>query len=190
MASSEKNLGTEGLTGTVANFVFRHRKADGKTFVQHLPGKRSGTPTADQLAVQEKFQRAVIYGKAQMGDPAKKTAYKEKAKPGESAYNVAVADYFNAPHIEDVDVSAYTGHPGSTITIKAVDDFAVIKVDVHIASSTGTLIEEGSAIVVVDDPLTWIYTATATNPSLTGDKITVTAWDNPGNKGAKDTVLP
>ena len=189
MASSEKNLGTEGLSGTVANFVFRHRKADGKTFVSHLQGKRTTEASAIQIEHQEKFQRAVIYGKAQMEDPAKKTAYREKAKPGESAYNVAVADYFNAPHIEDVDVSEYTGQPGTIITIKAVDDFAVIKVDVHIASSTGTLIEEGGALVVADDPLTWIYTATATNPSLTGDKITVTAWDNPGNKGEKEEVL-
>ena len=189
MAESNKNLGTEGLRGSVANFVFRHRKMDGKTFVQHAPGKRTEAPSDLQLENQEKFQRAVIYGKAQMSDPARKTAYRAKAGPGESAYNVSVADYFNAPKIEVVDVSAYTGVAGSIIVIRAVDDFEVIKVDVHIVSSTGTFIEQGSAIKNVDDPLSWIYASTATNLSLTGDKITVTAWDNPGNKGSKDTII-
>lgn len=189
MGSSNKNIGTEGLTGTVANFVFRHRKEDGKTIVSHAPGKRTGEPTDVQLEHQEKFQRAVIYGKAQMADPAKKAAYKEKAKSGESAYNVAVADYFNAPHIEDVDLSAYTGLLGSTITVRAVDDFKVIKLHVHIADSNGTKVEEGNAVQVDTDPLLWVYTATASNPSLIGDKIQVTAWDNPGNKGIKDVVL-
>ncbi len=188
MGESRKNLATEGLSGLVGNFVFRRRKDDGKIFVSRKPGSFDGTVTAAQKVIQDKFVQATIYAKAAIAVPAIKAAYKEVATRGKSAYNMAVADYFNAPVIDELLVEAYTGLPGSKITIKATDDFEVKSVQVHIAHSDGTLIEEGSA-VVQDDDLHWIYTATASNASLAGTKVTVTATDNPNNKTVQQKVL-
>lgn len=110
------------------------------------------------------------------------------AKPGQSAYNVAVADFFRAPDIEEVDLTAYGGQVGDVIRIKATDDFKVQQVSVRIKNADASLIEEGQA-VADPDGRSWIYTATAVNESLTGDKITVTATDRPQNVSREEQVL-
>jgi hypothetical protein len=188
MGQSKNNLATEGLSGQVGNLVFRLRKEDGKVFVSAHPSAREGEPSEEQLKVESRFQEAVIYGKSVLADPATKALYKEKAGPGQSAYNVAVADYCSAPDIKEVDLSAYTGQAGTVIKIKATDDFKVVKVHVKIADTAGTLIEEGDAVLNTDG-LYWIYTATVFNVSPTGDKITVTAWDLPNNSTVQSAVV-
>jgi hypothetical protein len=185
MGESKNNLATEGLSGQVGNLVFRRRKGDGKVFVSAHPSPREGAPSDAQLKVNSKFQEAVIYGKSVVADPALKALYSEKATPGQSAYNIAVADYFSAPDIREVDLGAYSGIVGSTIKIKVVDDFKVTKVKVQIAGVDGTLVEEGEAVLQADG-LYWIYTATQKNDVPAGDKITVTAWDMPNNIASKE----
>jgi len=188
MGVSKNNLAIEGLSGQVGNLVFRRRKADGKVFVSGHPAEHEGVPSEAVQKVNVKFQEAVIYGKSAISDPAIKALYTEKASAGQSAYNVAVADYFSAPDIKEVDLSAYTGAVGSTIKIKAIDDFKVAKVFVRIATTDGSLIEEGNAVLQADG-LYWLYTATQLNNSPAGDKITVTAWDLPNNSAVKEKVL-
>lgn len=180
MAESKKNLAVEGLSGQVGNLVFRRRKADGKVFVSAHASAREGERSDAQKKVNERFQEAVIYGKSVNADPAAKALYSARASAGQSAYNVAVADFFNAPDIKEVDLGAYTGQVGSRIRIKAVDDFKVTKVLVRIAVADGTLVEEGEA-VFQPEGVCWMYTATKPNESPAGDKITVTAWDIPQN---------
>ena len=138
--------------------------------------------------MRSRFQEAVIYGKSVLTDPTTKALYEEKTAPGKSAYNVAVADYFNAPNIKEVDLSNYTGEEGSTIRIKATDDFEVADVQVKIANADGTLVEVGNA-VLQSDGLFWLYTATKLNESLQGDKITVTVSDIPGNNTIEEKTL-
>ncbi|GAA4363212.1 hypothetical protein GCM10023185_31750 [Hymenobacter saemangeumensis] len=101
---------------------------------------------------------------------------------------MAVRDTLNAPNIHDVDFSAYRGRIGDVLTIRATDDFAIARVHVRIQNTDGTLVEEGNA-TAQPDGFTYRYTATAANASLAGDKITVTAFDNPGNTTAVDTTL-
>jgi hypothetical protein len=127
-----------------------------------------------------KFQEAVLYAKNAIVDPATKEAYKASAEEDETAYNVAVADFLNAPHINEIDVSHYTGQPDSYIQVRAVDDFEVKEVTVSIQNSDGTVVEN-SAAVLQEGSIWWRYTATATNESLTGDKIIIRVSDIPGN---------
>jgi len=188
MGESKNNLATEGLSGQVGNLVFRRRKGDGKVFVSVHPSSHEGGPSEAQQKVNSKFQEAVIYGKSVIADPATKALYSEKAAPGQSAYNIAVADYFSAPDIKEVDLSAYTGEVGSTIKVKAVDDFKVAKVQVQIAGVDGTVVEEGAAVLQTDG-LYWVYTATQKNATPTGDKITITAWDIPNNSSVQSSVI-
>ncbi len=188
MGESNKNLATDGLRGQVGNFVFRRRRADGKIFVSRHPGEQETEPTQAQASVREKFQQAAIYGRAAVSNPETKTQYAAAAKPGQSAYNVAVADFFRAPDIEEVDLTAYAGQVGDVIRIKATDDFKVQQVSVRIENADASLIEEGQAVADPDGRF-WIYTATAVNENLTGDKITVTATDRPQNVSRQEQVL-
>ncbi|MGV8134119.1 MAG: hypothetical protein AB2L20_02805 [Mangrovibacterium sp.] len=188
MGESKKNLATDGLMGQVGNFVFRRRRVDGKIFVSRHPGEQEAEPTEAQLSVREKFQQAAIYGRAAVSNPETKAEYAAAAKPGQSAYNVAVADFFRAPDIEEVDLSAYAGQVGDVIRIKATDNFKVQQVKVRIENADASLIEEGQAAADADGR-SWTYTATAVNESLTGDKITVTATDRPQNVTREEQVL-
>ncbi len=188
MAQSKDNIVTHGLSGKVGNIlVFSQRH--GKTFVGKAPKKSTKDDTPAQEAHKLRFQRAIIYGQTVIADPVAKAAYEAAAENGESAFNVAVADLLQAPDIDSVDLSGYTGQVGEKIIILATDDFKVTSVTVNISNGDGTLVEQGAA-VLGNTGLNWVYTTTAVNPSLSGDKITVDATDTPGNTTEKETILP
>jgi hypothetical protein len=178
MAESKNNLVTHGLSGKLGNMLVFSQRA-GKTVVGKVPRKH-GEATVAQSAIQAKFQQAVIYAKAAISESQTKANYAELAKNGNSAYTVAIADFFNAPDIAEIDISHYTGVSGGKIRVKVVDDFIVENVSVSIINGDGTLVEEGNAIKE-QDGIHWSYTATQTNSSFDGDKISVTATDKPGN---------
>lgn len=93
---------------------------------------------------------------------------------------MAVADFMRAPHIDEVDVTQYTGQTGSTIRIRAVDDFKVVQTAVSILNADSTVVEEGNAIQQTNG-IDWVYTSTAQNGSIVGDKIVIKVSDTPGN---------
>ncbi|MDO4228539.1 MAG: hypothetical protein Q4C98_01880 [Capnocytophaga sp.] len=179
MAESKNNIITHGLSGKVGDIlVFSQR--NGKTIVSKVPQKKS--ITSDKVKEQiGKFQQATIYAKTALQDASLKAEYTEQAqrKKGVTAYNVAVADMLQAPKIEQIDLSDYSGNIGDTIKVRAYDDFKVVSVTVHIYNADGSLVEEGNA---VNTGLDWVYTATATNADLSGDKIVVRATDTPNNQ--------
>jgi hypothetical protein len=179
MAKVGDNIVTTGLSGKLGNLiVFRNR--GGKTYVSKAPQKKVTEWTEAQEQHRLLFQEAVLYAKNAIADPATKEAYKASAEEGETAYNVAVADFMNAPHINEIDVSHYTGQPDSYIQVQAVDDFEVKEVSVTIQNADGTEVEHGMA-VIQPGSIWWRYTATATNESLAGDKIIIRVSDIPGN---------
>jgi hypothetical protein len=187
MAQSKDNIITHGLSGKVGNIlVFSQR--NGKTYVSKVPKQSTKEPTAGQVAHQQKFQLAIIYGKSAIANPATKAEYEAEAEIDESAFNVAVADMLQAPEIDSIDLSGYTGKVGEKIVIIATDDFKVTSVTVNISNADGTLVEEGAA-VLGNSGVDWVYTTTAVNASLAGDKITVEASDLPGNVSDKQVAL-
>lgn len=187
MAESKNNIVTHGLSGKVGDLlVFSQR--NGKTIVSKAPKERTGELSDKQEVQKLKFQRAVLYAKTVMNDADKKQMYEAMSddSKGISAYNVAVADLLNAPKIQEINLSAYTGNPGDTIRIIATDDFEVVSVTVTIENADGSLVEEGSA---VNNGAEWVYTATVLNSDLSGDKITITASDHPVNVTEKFETL-
>jgi hypothetical protein len=178
MAKQSNNVVTHGISGKIGDLlVFRVR--DGKTVVSKVPQKRK-FDSEKQKGQQRKFQRAVLYARSSFADPETAEAYKKAAKKGQTGYNVAVADFFHAPDIQNVDVSGYTGQPGDIIRIEVSDNFMVKEVNVSITNADGSLVEEGAATPDAAGYL-WIYTATAANSSLEGDRIEISASDLPGN---------
>jgi hypothetical protein len=154
-----------------------------------MPVSSEEEPSEARKAVQRKFQRGIIYGKSAISDPATKALYAAKATGGRSAFNVAIADYFNAPQIEAIKMENYSGVIGSTIAITATDDFAISSVHVKIENMDGSIVEEGEAVPGGSE-MDWVYTATVTNENLDGDKITVTAFDMPGNASQQENGIP
>lgn len=182
MALVNKNLATQGLSGTLGRMLVFRRVGD-KTVVSTVPSSSSKAPSVAQQNQRDKFQQAILYAKAQMDDPLMKADYESKVKGDgtPSAYNIAVADFFNAPDITDVDLSGYSGHLNDKIRIRVTDDFKVKSVSVEIRDAAGTLVEKGNAVAEANK-LYWVFTATVANASLSGDKITVRASDLPGNE--------
>jgi hypothetical protein len=177
MAKQSRNIVTQGTSGKLGNLVFR--QVDGETVISVAPRKRKVT-TEPQKEQMSKFQRATLYAKMVLADPETAAEYGKAAKKGLNAYNVAVADFFHAPDIHNIDVSGYHGQPGDSIVILAHDDFKVKEVSVSITKADGTLVEEGYA---TPDPTgyKWTYTASETNNDMDDNRIEVVASDMPGN---------
>jgi hypothetical protein len=101
---------------------------------------------------------------------------------------VAIADFFAAPDIIEIDVSSYTGQAGEQIKLKVTDDFKVKSVKVTIHNDDGSLVEEGSGMQIAGSA-DWVYTTKTLNSNLSGDKITITATDNPANLTTEEQIL-
>ncbi|MDR3268585.1 MAG: hypothetical protein LBT83_05920, partial [Tannerella sp.] len=135
MAKQHGNVVTHGLSGKVGDLlVFRQR--DGKTVVSKVPHVSNKVSEA-QLAHRRRFQHAAVYGNAVESNEEMKAAYAAKAKKGWTAYNAAVADFLNAPDIDTIDLSGYTGQPGDPIRIIVTDDYKVQEVKVVITNDDG-----------------------------------------------------
>jgi hypothetical protein len=187
MAESKNNIVTHGLSGLLGDMLV-FRNLGGKTIVATKPKASTTPPSEAQKLQRARFQQATLYGKGALADEALKAGYEAAAPGGVTAYNIAVADFMHAPDISHVDVSKYTGQPGETIEMEVSDDFRVATVKVAIYNPDGSLVEEGDAQQQAN-PLKWIYTATVTNDSLSGDKIVIRAYDLPGNVTEQDTPL-
>jgi len=187
MAKVADNIILKGITGMIGDMlVFRH--LNGQTIVSAKP-KKPTTRTPKQQEGQERFKQAVAYAKASMSHSQLKELYATGISAScTSAHQVAIADYLNAPRIEDVDVRQYKGNAGDTIAIRATDNFRVASVQVAIHTADGELIEEGTATNDTTDD-TWIYTASQQNAYLTSCQVTITASDLPGNRTDKTLAL-
>lgn len=188
MAESKNNPITQGLSGKFGNMIV-FRSKGGRTFVSAAPRKSSIAPSEAQKEQQQRFQEATVYAKIATVDPETKEHYEAEArKRNLSSYNVAVGDFLNAPNIVDINLEAYSGNVGDTIVIVVTDDFGVEKVAVDIQNADGTPVEAGDATPDAS-ARRWTYTAQAANPSTVGDKITVRAYDRPGNETEAEQEL-
>jgi len=175
MAKVRNNVMVRGLSGSFGEqMVIRIDKA-GRTIVSNKPEfdeNRVFTPA--QQAQQERFREASIYAK----DAKDQVIYKEKAEgTSKTSANVAMADWFHAPEIKEIDLSEWAGQAGQCIRVRALDDVQVQKVSVVITDENDMVLEQGLADA--EDGGWWIYQTTgsaAGNP-----KVLVAAEDLPGH---------
>jgi hypothetical protein len=165
MAKIVNNLVLHGISGMIGKQLVIRKLKGGEYVLSSAPAGTEGQEaTPKQKQHQEHFRKAVLYAKAAKNKPEYLALAKAR---GVSSFNVATADFFHPPEILDIDVSAYTGAVGESITIKAVDDVKVTTVGVLIADDNNTLIEKGQASVSPQDPHVWVYTTTAVSPAPT-----------------------
>ena len=176
----KKSSGVSGMLGDDVTV----RKVNGKYRISN-PNQKRTNPVA-----RERFREAAQYARHQVSLPESNALYAAgitEKKP--TALRVAMSDYLSAPKVKSIDTSGYRGKVGDTISVKAVDDFMVTRVNVVIKDASGAVIEEGEAgpdSMLVNQ---WGYHARKANPGLTGTIIWATAYDRPGNKATAEVTL-
>lgn len=185
--SKSRNNTTAGLSGMTDQFVYR--QVSGRTIVGKIPKKSKKPPTESQTAVRLQFRKAAAWAKAILRDPAKLAEYRISGNgKGVTAFSSALTDFLKPPLIAEIDSSRYQGQAGGTISIIAMDDHKVASVLVRIEKADGTLVEDGVAIDA-NDGLHWIFTSAIAAGNISGNKIIVTATDQPGNSIVKQKTI-
>lgn len=168
----------EQVSGQLGEMVFR--ELNGKTVVSRKP-LVTAAATENQTEHRERFKQAAAYGKAALADPATRTLYETLARSKNiPVFAMTIADFFNAPVVDALDLATYSGQPGDLIRISARDEVGVVAVQVSIADSAGNPLESGAAVQVAGH---WVYTATETIEADTSVVVQVVATDRPGGMG-------
>jgi hypothetical protein len=158
MAKVANNLVIHGLSGMLGKQVVVRRQKNGEYIVAAAPGHSSHELSEAQKQHRERFRQAILYAKSAQETPE----YKDVAKArGQSAYNVAVADFLHPPEIQQIDLAGYKGAANESITVTAIDDMKVKTVGVMIVNDDGTLVEKGTAVVSPSAANQWVYKTTA-----------------------------
>jgi hypothetical protein len=175
-----------GMSGKLGKLlVFRQR--GGKTLAASIPN-RSAAFTEEQLEIQSKFKEAATWARGILKNAENRKFYSSLATGGQSAFNMAIADWFTDPEIKEIDTIDYTGAIGSIIKIEVIDIIKVQSVKVSITTASGTLLEEGSAVFDANNQQ-WMYAAVQNNATTAGSIIKATATDKPGNSHSLEKVV-
>ena len=103
---------------------------------------------------------------------------------GIPAYNLALADWFVAPRVLEINVDRWTGKPGQTIRVKARDNLLVARVSLAIRNAEGTLLEMGGAVQSEPGGAWWNYTTKSLVTMTPFPSIKAIAHDLPGNSAS------
>jgi hypothetical protein len=159
-----------------------------EVILAHRPDFAGLTPTEQQAARRERFKLAVRYGDAVPAYAEKRAVYDAASKAkGIAAFALTVGDFLNAPAVDEIGLSGYTGKAGETIRIQASDDFEATGVAVGITDPSGAVLEQGPATRAGADAA-WTYQTTVNLPVGQQVSIEVTAADRPGHKTTKTPV--
>jgi hypothetical protein len=186
MARVRLNPILEQVRGQVGDLVFK-RSGD-SVILSRKPDFSERQPTPAQAVAQERFRQAALYGKMVMADPQTKQLYEQAAKAkGRPLFSLTVADFFNTPSIDEVDLAGYTGQINDQIIIRAHDDFEVSAVNVALSNAAGDPLESGQATESPPKSGRWVYTATTAVATGTQVRINVTVADRPGGTGSSES---
>ncbi|MFT3827819.1 MAG: hypothetical protein QM731_28135 [Chitinophagaceae bacterium] len=188
MAKQNKyNIIMTGASGNLADQVV-FRQKNGQTVLAKVPFITTKKATAAQQAVKDKFKAAALYAKTIMLNADVWKLYVAKTALGQSAYQLAIADYFSVPVMQSIVTSYYQGVPGDKITVLMGVDELLRQVRVTISAADGTLIERGTASLT-EIPGNYEYKVKNDNLSLPGTVIQVDAWDYAENTVSNQVTI-
>lgn len=180
MAKTTLNSALNGIRGRIDNWVYR--KIRGKMVISRKP-EASGTVSAAQQAVRDKFRAAAAYARTALADPVRQPLYQAAAEAkGMLLFAFVMGDFLNPPVVESIDASGYRGHIGDPIKVTATDDFEVVSVDIAIRDAADAILEQGPAALIAGQ---WTYATTVAVAAGDTVKIEATAKGHPGNPGLK-----
>ncbi|WP_332732958.1 hypothetical protein [Flavihumibacter sp.] len=188
MARNKTNMFMNGFGGAIGKQMLV-RTRGGRTYLGKMPASNPLLKASEQQAVTRlKFRDCVLFAKGVKDNPELKARYAAAAKPYQTFANVAFADAFKAPVIENLRAEAYSGSVGERIVVKVTDNFSVANVTISIYDPQGNLLEQGLAIQE-QNLIDWTYTTSQLNPATVGSLIRVSASDIPGNQVTLDQQL-
>lgn len=126
---------------------------------------------------EDKVQEAVVYVKMlPTGEQPSAPPTKYGAVTAETHFicNMVVADFLEAPDIEKIDLSAYTGNAKDRIIIKMAAQSKAGKITVTIKKADNSLTETGSALFN-ETTKEWEYKVAFANVNSTGLKVIIRA---------------
>lgn len=187
MANTNNNALLKNFSGSFAD-QFSIRTRGDKTIIAQLPKKGEKAASGIQAALKVKFKLAVLYAKKAILNAELKQQYAAAAQGNQTAFNVAFKDAYFGPELSDLRTDAYTGAPGQTIVVQAIDNFLIAAVKLSLYKPDGILIEEGE-LSADDNGRDWRYTTQQANDAVTGTIVRITAYDLPKNKAVLEAVL-
>src|SRR5688572_5700750 len=162
MANISRNKHARGLRGALGAQQVAHQTSSGKTIVASKPEFDDNLIyTERQTMHQAAVRDAAIYASV----AENQEVYIHKAEEtGSTAYAVAVADWYSAPRVLEIDVDHWTGKTGETIRVKARDTIMIASVMLVIRDAQGQVLEMGEAIQLEAGSLWWNYTTQSPVP--------------------------
>lgn len=180
MANISRNKYGRGLRGALGAQQVAHQTASGKTIVASKPEFDDNLIyTERQTRQQAAVRDAALYASF----AENQEVYRNKAKEtGSTAYAVAVADWYSAPRVLEIDVDRWTGKTGETIRVRARDTVMIASVMLVIRDEQGQVLEMGEALQLEAGSLWWNYTTQSTVAVTPFPTVQAIAFDLPGNR--------
>jgi hypothetical protein len=177
MANISRNKYSRGSRGAQQ---VAHQTASGKTIVASKPEFDDNLIyTERQTMHQAAVRDAAMYATFAEG----LEVYLNRAEEtGSTAYAVAVADWYSAPRMLEINVDRWTGKIGETIRVKARDTVMIAGVMLVIRDEWGQVLEMGEAVQAEAGSLWWSYTTQSTVALTPFPTVQAIAFDMPGNR--------
>ncbi len=126
MAKLIKNTVMQGVSGIIGKTLIYRQMKNGTTVIAMRPKPRTKPITPAEAATHQRFKEAAYIAKQRLQDPILRAQYLAKAKPGQSAYLVALTECLNtlktkqetfkSPNIEPINTVNTTSKPNITIS--------------------------------------------------------------------------
>ena len=180
MANVYKNKFAGGWSGASGEPFVVHTTGSGKTIL-------AGKPLIDDSRVYSErhpMHQAAVRDSALYACFAEnQEEYIRKAQEtGTTAYTLAIADWYVAPRVIEINVDGWTGKAGEIIRVKARDNVMVAQVRLVIRDSQGQILEMGEAVQSKAGSVWWNYTTRAPVPLVPFPSVQAIAFDLPGNR--------
>jgi hypothetical protein len=180
MANVYRNKFARGWNGASGEPFVVHQTVSGKTIA-------AGKPVFDDnLAYTERqpMHQAAVRDSALYASFAEnQEAYTRlAAERGTTAYALAVADWYGAPRVLEINVDRWTGEVGETIRVKTRDNVMVASILLVIRDAQGHILEMGNALQSEEGSAWWNYTTQSPVPLMPFPGVQAIACDLPGNR--------
>lgn len=180
MANTYRNIFIRGLTDILGNRSVYCRTRTGKTI---SVGKAPFDDNRKYLEIRKSHPAALREAITYADFARTQDMYlNRELTSGVSAYYIAIVDWFEAPHVLEINVDAWTGKPGQTIRVKARDNVGVAGVSVVIRDQDENVLECGEAVPSEGGRRWWKYTTRAYVRMEPFPIVEATARDLAGNQ--------
>jgi len=127
MAKLINNPLMQGVSGKIGKTLIFRQMKNGTTVIAMRPKPRTKPITPAEAATHQRFKEAAHIAKKRSQDPILRAQYLAKAKPGQSAYLVALTEYLNTPKTKQENLENPNIHAKKTLNIPNKLNIAISK---------------------------------------------------------------